>query len=92
MKIVKSSKGTQETMLNIILILGGIFLVGALLQYGNNKSMTKDLMTSSNNVNNTRNMNEINLILHHQMYKQFLNHKIVFLHQVMMFLKINMNL
>lgn len=58
MKIVKSSKGTQETMLNIILILGGIFLVGALLQYGNNKSMTKDLMTSSNNVNNTRNMNE----------------------------------
>lgn len=49
MKITKTSKGTQETMLNIILILGGIFLVGALIQYSNNKTMTKDLMTSSSN-------------------------------------------
>ena len=58
MKIVKSGKGSQETMLNIILILGGIFLVGALLQYGSNKSMNKDLMTSSNNVNSNQQMDK----------------------------------
>lgn len=45
MKIIKSKK-MQETLLNVVLVVGGLFLVAALLHYGNNKSTHKDMMVS----------------------------------------------
>tara|TARA_Y100001970_G_C14208821_1_gene845709 strand:- start:1280 stop:1840 length:561 start_codon:yes stop_codon:yes gene_type:complete len=49
MKIIKS-KNLQETLLNVVLIVGGLFLVAALLHYGNNKNMHKDMMVNGGNV------------------------------------------
>ena len=48
MKIIKSKK-IKETLLNVVLVVGGLFLVAALLHYGNNKSMDKDMMVSGGN-------------------------------------------
>ena len=48
MKIIKSKK-MQETLLNVVLVVGGLFLVAALLHYGNNKSTHKDMMVSGGN-------------------------------------------
>lgn len=43
MKIIKS-KNVQETLLNIVLIIGGLFLIAALVHYGSNKNSQKDMM------------------------------------------------
>ena len=48
MKIIKS-KNVQETLLNIVLVVGGLFLIAALLHYGSNKSLQKDMMVSGGN-------------------------------------------
>tara|TARA_A100001015_G_scaffold161175_1_gene179176 strand:+ start:5519 stop:6076 length:558 start_codon:yes stop_codon:yes gene_type:complete len=48
MKIIKS-KNVQETLLNIVLVIGGLFLIAALLHYGSNKTMHKDMMVSGSN-------------------------------------------
>lgn len=45
MKIIKS-KNVQETLLNIVLVVGGLFLVAALVHYGSNKTMQKDMMVN----------------------------------------------
>ena len=45
MKIIKS-KNVQETLLNIVLIIGGLFLIAALVHYGSNKDSQKDMMVS----------------------------------------------
>ena len=48
MKIIKS-KNVQETLLNIVLVVGGVFLIGALLHYGSNKNLQKDMMVNGGN-------------------------------------------
>ena len=50
MKIIKS-KNVQETLLNIVLIIGGLFLIAALVHYGSNKNSQKDMMVSGGRLN-----------------------------------------
>lgn len=50
MKIIKS-KNVQETLLNIVLIIGGLFLIAALVHYGSNKNSQKDMMVNSGKLN-----------------------------------------
>ena len=50
MKIIKS-KNMQESLLNIVLIVGGLFLIAALLHYGSNKNSQKDMMVSGGRLN-----------------------------------------